>query len=93
MSTAVKYFSWSIPRSKVMLAHIANKGRLSNDFNGKTQEEVLTSNITFYNSQQEFKSTNINKRNLVEGARIYPKLYAVDRCERSGQWTWKAGGS
>ena len=56
-----------------MLTHIANQERSNNGFNGQTQEEVLASDITFYDSQQGFKSININKRNLVGGARMYPK--------------------
>ena len=72
MSAVVKYSSWSLPRLKVMLAHIANQERYYNGFNGQTHEGVLPSDITFYNTQQEFKSNNINKRNLVGGAGIYP---------------------
>ena len=83
MSIPVKYFSWSIPRFKVILAHVANQERSSNGFNGQTQDNVLTSDMTFYNTQQEFKSNNINKRNLVGSAGIYPKLYAHAECLRS----------
>ena len=78
MSAVVKYFSWSIPRFKVMLAHIANQERCNNGFNGQTHEEVLMSDITFYNTQQEFESNNINKRNLVGGAGIDPKVTLHD---------------
>ena len=78
MSAVVKYFSWSTPRFKVMLAHIANQERYNNGFNGQTHEEVLMSDITFYNTQQEFESNNINKRNLVGGAGIDPKVTLHD---------------
>lgn len=79
----VKYFSWSLPKLLVILSHIATQDRFSNGFNGQNHEDVLMSDAAFLNSQQEFMSMNVNKRNLVGISGLYPKLYAHAECLRS----------